>query len=374
MRHQPAQTRPANRGTVDEPTPGVSMQRLEYKLLLSFGQVVQIVATHEMRLRHVVAQDLSFCRRYLQFLVPIRQRQPFHQPLIAARGIAERIRRDIDVACLIGHPQGGEILRLPEEIGRAVDDESHRLSFEQQPASIPARLFGTSGFGAPAALAQQIAEQFELSAKFAMLQRFGIVENETHTPRTFAKECSGLARHEVSDALFEHGQMDRRRYLLLPLESCCLVVQRIDDRGKYEARPVVVELDEVPPVPWGKMKIPSTEEANLRPPELHDRRRLAQGCRLPGPARRHTVKDANEIRYLVEHCAGDNLMSRHDTQFCRYLRHPAGLHFPVAVLRIPRLEPPTILAAFVAASRALSCQLERPALFLEGRNTADHRR
>src|SRR5258708_36452539 len=290
MRHQPAQTRPANRGTVDEPTPGVSMQRLEYKLLLSFGQVVQIVATHEMRLRHVVAQDLSFCRRYLQFLVPIRQRQPFHQPLIAARGIAERIRRDIDVACLIGHPQGGEVLRLPEEIGRAVDDESHRLSIEQQPTSIPANLCGTSGFGVPAALAQQIAEQLELSAKFALLQRFGIIENETYTPGAFAKKGSGLALHEVSDALFEQGQTDRRRYSFLLLQSCCLVVQGIDDRCKYETRPVVVELDKLPPIPRGKMKIPSTEEANLRPPHLHERRRPAHGSRLPRPARGNTVK------------------------------------------------------------------------------------
>src|SRR5258708_23423547 len=114
-------------------------------------------------------------------------------------------------------------------MGRAVADESHRLSVEQQSTSIPASLCGTSGFGAPAALAQQIAEQLELSAKFALLQRFGIIENETHTSRAFAKECSRLALHEVPDALFEHGQMERRCDSLLPLPACWLAVHGTHD-------------------------------------------------------------------------------------------------------------------------------------------------
>ena len=74
IHHQTAQTRPPDRGAVDEPTPGISVQRLEHKFVLSCRQAFHIVGAHEMRLRHVVAQDLSFCRLYLQFLVPIRQR------------------------------------------------------------------------------------------------------------------------------------------------------------------------------------------------------------------------------------------------------------------------------------------------------------
>src|SRR5258707_15309238 len=130
-----------------------------------------------------------------------------------------------------GHPQGGEVVRLPKEIGRAFDDESPRLSLEQQLASIPANLCGTSGFGAPAALAQQITEQLELAAKFALLQRFGIIENEKQIARAFSKECPSLALHEVSDAVFEHGQLGRRCNSFLPPQSCCLAGQGIDDRG-----------------------------------------------------------------------------------------------------------------------------------------------
>src|SRR5216684_7115731 len=64
MCHQAAQTRPPDRSAADEPTSGESVQRLEHKFLFSFRQVFQISGAHEMRLRHVVAQDLSFCRLY----------------------------------------------------------------------------------------------------------------------------------------------------------------------------------------------------------------------------------------------------------------------------------------------------------------------
>ncbi len=89
------------------------------------------------------------------------------------------------------------------------------------------------------------------------------------------------------------------------------------------------------------MKIPSTEEANLRPPELHDRRRLAQGRRLPGHTGRDTIKGANEIGDLGERGAGDNLMSRYDREFCRHLWHPGSLQLGAEVLRMPRVEPQT---------------------------------
>src|SRR5258708_7551308 len=245
----------------------------------------------------------------------------------------------IHASRVIGSRKGEEVPIQQKKCGRAVDDESNRVYVEQQLASIPANLCGTSGFGAPAALAQQITEQLELDAKFALLQRCGIIENEKQIARAFSKECPSLVLHEVSDALFEHGQMGRRCNSFLPPQSCCLVVQGIDDRGKYETRPVVVELDKLPTTPRGKMKIPSTEKANLGPPELHDRRRLAQGRHLPGPAGGNTVKGTNEIGYFGEDSAGDDLMLRYHRKFCRYLWHPGSPQRGVEVLGRPRLEP-----------------------------------
>src|SRR6266849_8474226 len=69
MSYQTAQTRPPHRGAVEQPTPGVSMQRFEHEFLLSFRQVRQILGADQMRFRHMVAQDLSFSRLYLQLLV-----------------------------------------------------------------------------------------------------------------------------------------------------------------------------------------------------------------------------------------------------------------------------------------------------------------
>src|SRR5262249_45977765 len=89
------------------------------------------------------------------------------------------------------------------------------------------------------------------------------------------------------------------------------------------------------------MKIPRTEEADLRPPELDDRRRPAQGCRLPSPTGRDMIKGANENGYFGKHGAGDDLMSRYDREFCRHLWHPGSPQPGVEVLRMPRLEPQT---------------------------------
>ena len=131
--------------------------------------------------------------------------------------------------------------------------------------------------------------------------------------------------------------------LLLP-QSCCLVVQGIDDRGKYETRPVVVELDKLPTAPGRKMKIPSAEKANLLPSKLRNRRRLAQGRRLPGLTGGNAVKSVNEIGYFGEDGAGDDLMLRHHGEFSRRLRHPGSLERGVEVLGRPRLELQPILS------------------------------
>src|SRR3984893_9141597 len=64
----------------------------------------------------------------------------------------------------------------------------------------------------------------------------------------------------------------------------------VDDRGEQETRPVVVELDEPAAALGRKMKIPGAEEADLRPSQLRNHRRLTQGRRLPG----HAAGDAIE--------------------------------------------------------------------------------
>ena len=74
-----------------------------------------------------------------------------------------------------------------------------------------------------------------------------------------------------------------------------------------------------------KMKIPSAEKANLRTPQLRNRRRLAQGCRLPRLTGGNLVKDADETGYFREDGARDDLMPRHDRKFSRHLRHPGSL-------------------------------------------------
>src|SRR6266566_5033155 len=154
--------------------------------------------------------------------------------------------------------------------------------------------------------------------------------------------------------------MGRRCYPFLLPQSCCLVVHGVDDGGKYEARPVVVELDELPTPLRGKMKIPSTEKANLRPPELHDRRRLAQGSRLPGVAAGNKIKGSYEIRYLGEDGGRDDLRLRNHREFCRHLWHPGSLQLGVEVLRMRRLEPQAPPRSLHRSTRVWTVNLRRP--------------
>ena len=83
--------------------------------------------------------------------------------------LGEGIGRRIDGARPIGAAQGGKTLALPEEIGRAVHDEAHRLLLEQRPLAVPAKLRGASELGPPTAPAQQLNEKLELAAKLASL-------------------------------------------------------------------------------------------------------------------------------------------------------------------------------------------------------------
>jgi hypothetical protein len=92
------------------------------------------------------------------------------QPFVAAVGVGEGIRRNVDTTRVIGCPQGGEVLGLPEEISRTVNDEAHGLPPEQQLPAIPANLCGTAQLSLPAAPAQQVAEELEFVAKSALLQ------------------------------------------------------------------------------------------------------------------------------------------------------------------------------------------------------------
>ena len=133
---------------------------------------------------------------------------------------------------------------------------------------------------------------------------------------------------------------DKRADAAIPCSCprpCCLVVQSIDDRGKYETRPVVVELDQLPAASGGKMKIPGAEKTNLRPSKLHNRRRFAQGRRLPSLTGSNAVKAVNEIGYFGEDGARDDLMLRHHREFSRHPRHPGSLERGVEVLGRPRL-------------------------------------
>src|SRR5271166_2465726 len=238
------------------------MQRLEHKFLLSSRQCFQVFHADQMGLRDMAAQDLTLARLNPQLFVPIRPREPFQQPFVAARGIGKGIWRDMDPARVIGRPQRREIFGLPEEIGRAVDDEAYRASLKQQLLALPAKLCRTSELGLPAALAQQIAEQLEFFPKFAALQRFGVVEDEKQTCRAFSEKCPALPLHHADNVLVECRHGGWRRYAFLPPQACCLVVHSIDDRGEYETRPVVVELDQFPAAPRRKMKIPGAEKTN----------------------------------------------------------------------------------------------------------------
>ena len=121
------------------------------------------------------------------------------------------------------------------------------------------------------------------------------------------------------------GQAGRSRDLPLLSQPHDLVVQRIDDRGEQETRPVVVELDEPAAALGRKMKIPGAEEADLWPSQLRNHRRLTQGRRLPGHAAGDAIEGANEIGNLGEDGGGDDLMLRHDREFARHVRHPGGL-------------------------------------------------
>jgi hypothetical protein len=118
----------------------------------------------------------------------------------------------------------------------------------------------------------------------------------------------------------------------------------IDDRRKYETRSVVVELDQLPAALGRKMKIPGAKKTNLRPSKLHNCWRIAQDRRLPGLTGSNAVKGENEIGYLGEDGARNDLMLRHHREFSRHLRHPGGLERSVEVLGKPRFELQLILS------------------------------
>jgi hypothetical protein len=117
MFQETPQARPPYCGAIEQPEPCESVEGFEHELVLFLRQHFHVFGAHQMRLRHMGAQDLTLPRLDSQIFVPIRQRQPFEQPLVAARGIGEGVRGDIDLARLISLPQGGEVLGLPEEIG-----------------------------------------------------------------------------------------------------------------------------------------------------------------------------------------------------------------------------------------------------------------
>src|SRR3974390_235115 len=230
------------------------MQRLKREIILSLRQRVKIFAADKMRLRYMLAQDSTFRRQNSEVLVPIGQRQPFQQPLVAPRRIGEGIGRNIDGTSAIGAAQRRKTTSLPEKIGRAVDNESHCLLPITQALAVPAKLVGEYDLGTQPTLAQQLNEKLELASKFALLQRLGIIEHEMQVCRIFAKEGFGLPLHQGGDVLLEGRQAPRRRNLLLSSKFCGVMVERIDDGCEQEARPVVVDLDELEAAPREKKK------------------------------------------------------------------------------------------------------------------------
>src|SRR6516165_8689549 len=93
------------------------------------------------------------------------------------------------------------------------------------------------------------------------------------------------------------------------------------------------------------MKIPGAEEADLRPSQLRDHRRLAQGRCLPGHAAGDAIEGANEIGNLTEDRGGDDLMLRHDGEFARHVRHPGGLERGVEGVGAPPIEHQPIFSS-----------------------------
>src|SRR5579875_2889589 len=154
------------------------MQRFENEAAFFLRQSFQVFCVHEMRLRHMSAQDLTLRGLYRQVFIPMREGEPFEQPFVAARCIGKGIRSDIDLASLVSAPQGCESLGLPEEIGRTVDDETDGLPLKEQALAVPSGVCGRGYLSLPAAAAEEITEQAELFSKSALLQGFGIIKNK----------------------------------------------------------------------------------------------------------------------------------------------------------------------------------------------------
>ena len=89
--------------------------------------------------------------------------------------------------------------------GTIVDDEADRLPFEQQLLAIPASLRRTPEFSPPAVAAEEITEQLEFFAEFAMLQRLDVVKDQKQVGWPFFKERPGLLFHEAPNVLVERG-------------------------------------------------------------------------------------------------------------------------------------------------------------------------
>ena len=235
--------------------------------------------------------------------------------------VGEGIWGGVDAPRLVSASQSGEVVGAPEEIRGAVDDEGDRPPIEKQAPAVPAGLCGTSEFGPPAPLAEEIAEQPEFAAKFAGAQRVEVIEDEKQLRWAFAEERCRLPLHHVRDGLAERGDGGRRRDPVLPLQSRRLVVKRVDDRGEQETRAVVVELDEFEAALGRTMEIPGAEKADLPAPRPGDRRRLLQRRRPPGLAAGDRVEDADKAGDFRQHGAGDDLMARRDREFPLRLGH-----------------------------------------------------
>lgn len=67
--------------------PGQPVQGLEHALLLSLRQRFDVRGAQHMGLRHVSGQDVPLLGLDAELLIPLRQRQPLEQPLVAACGV-----------------------------------------------------------------------------------------------------------------------------------------------------------------------------------------------------------------------------------------------------------------------------------------------
>ena len=123
------------------------------------------------------------------------------------------------------------------------------------------------------------------------------------------QEGLGLPVDQLGDVLLKCGQAGRRRDLPLLSQPRDLVVQRIDNRGEQETRPIVVELDRRAAAlgrMW-KLQALKKQTSGLLSCAITGASRRAAACQVMRPVTRWKARMKSED--LGEDRGGDDLMS-----------------------------------------------------------------